>query len=188
MMKNYKVYKSNTCLEYKLNAYDQCMEVFKKFRKRHPKIHPSHNYKEYNIFSIAEGNAFFYDLLKEIRNCFVDFSGADLSKERYWFHSWINVDDENSLDKSFGFWHSHLCDYHGYVTITPNDTITEFRNWKIFNEPANIYVGYGMTEHRVIKKEEKIFNGEFYRISIAFNIYSEKKYTEQNDNSIFPLI
>jgi hypothetical protein len=62
--------------------------------------------------------------------------------------------------------------YHGYISIEPQDTTTEFCDWEVKNESGNIYFGRGNVRHRVV-------NNSFYtgkRITIGYDVIPESSF------------
>lgn len=48
-------------------------------------------------------------------------------KKKIWMQAWLNYHDHDQvLD-----WHNHSAPYHGYISIEPQDTTTEFGDWEI---------------------------------------------------------
>ena len=62
------------------------------------------------------------------------------------------------------------CDYHGYISIRPHNTETEFENYTVKNKVGNIYIGDPYLKHRV--NVIKPFSTP--RITLGFDIISEK--------------
>ena len=79
-----------------------------------------------------------------------------------WMQAWLNYHNHNQV---LG-WHNHDWDYHGYISIDPKNTITEFRDYKIENKVGQIYFGPGQREHRVVCLDE--FSDT--RLTIGFDI------------------
>jgi hypothetical protein len=107
------------------------------------------------------------------------------TKKELWYQSWLNFHKVNEvLD-----WHNHPeCLFHGYISIDPKETETEFESYKIKNEIGNVYIGNGQLKHKV--NVLKPFEG--YRITIAFDVISEdeintiyKKYGKIDINTSF---
>jgi hypothetical protein len=55
---------------------------------------------------------------------------------------------------------------HGYISIDPKNTNTEFEGYSIENRPGQIYIGSAFTRHRVVNKER--FDGK--RITLGFDL------------------
>jgi len=172
---NYKLYKSETILNNREAAKQECMVAYQYFQERYGDRNLTYRYDEYNIFNATSCSVFFYDLFLDIRNAVRDFVGDD---RKLWIQSWMNVHYPNEvLD-----WHDHEATFHGYVSIDPKKSKTIFHNWEIVNEIGNIYVGYGKFEHKV--ELEDLFDGE--RITLAFDIHDAPNQTA--NISYFPLI
>ena len=59
---------------------------------------------------------------------------------------------------------------HGYISIDPKETETEFKGYIIKNKIVNVYFGKPENPHRV--NVLKNFDG--HRITVAFDVLSEK--------------
>jgi hypothetical protein len=117
-------------------------------------------YYKYNLFSLTSGSIHFYEIYKYLRNYIIH----KLPNEKLWFQSWLNYHKEDEvLD-----WHTHAWDYHGYISIDPKDTTTEFDGYQIKNKTGQIYFGPGFRNHRV--KVDNSYSD--YRITIGFDITS----------------
>ena len=121
-------------------------------------------YRYYNLSTLTVGcplyYKFFIDLQKQIRKI------ANHSKP-LWYQCWLNFHEQNEVLN----WHDHQdCSFHGYVSIDPKNTETEFKNFKIKNETGKMYIGPAYYQHRV--NVLKSFYGE--RITIAFDVCSKK--------------
>jgi len=135
------------------------------------------NYHQYNIFSLTSGSVYFYDIYKFLNK----FVREKLNKpnERMWFQAWLNYHKESEvLD-----WHSHEWDYHGYISIDPKNTITEFENYSIDNKVGQIYFGPGYRKHRV--KVNSSYDD--YRITIGFDVTLDSM-MDTNCFGMFPLL
>ena len=86
-----------------------------------------------------------------------------------WIQSWLNYQD---YDGVLG-WHNHKALWHGYISIEPQDTATEFEDWTIDNECGNIYFGPGKHAHRVVNLRK--YSGK--RITLGFDIMSREDHT-----------
>ena len=112
------------------------------------------DYKMYNIFSLSAGSPLFHQIYKELTFVIKDFlktknhASINDSNEvsNVWLESWLNYHKQDEvLD-----WHDHTFDFHGYISIDPKDSTTEFENYSIKNKPGNIYIGPGNRKHRVV--------------------------------------
>ena len=114
-------------------------------------------YHLYNIFSVASPNIHFLNIYKKL----VDIIKENVDGQSF-LQAWLNFHDHDQvLD-----WHDHSSPYHGYISLEPQDTKTEFEEWSIDNECGNIYFGEGNIMHRVV-------NNSYYtgkRITIGFDV------------------
>ena len=127
-------------------------------------INTTGNYHEYNIFGVG----FSIRTYVQVVLCGAiirDKLGYD---DRLWIQSWVNFHTRDQvLD-----WHNHDGKWHGYVSIDPKDTTTEFeRGFKIENKVGNIYLGTGYNRHRVVNN-----SGEYdgVRITIGFDVLTDE--------------
>tara|TARA_Y100000004_G_C8756083_1_gene344498 strand:+ start:69 stop:641 length:573 start_codon:yes stop_codon:yes gene_type:complete len=124
-------------------------------------------YRYYNVSTLTVGcpmyHKFFIDLQKTLRKIVN-------SDKPLWYQSWLNFHDQNALLNDLP-WHDHPdCLFHGYVSIDPKETETEFKTFKIKNEIGKMYIGPGGYLHRV--NVLKPFEGK--RITIAFDVVDEE--------------
>jgi hypothetical protein len=122
-------------------------------------------YRYYNITCLTFGSILYYEMFKDLQKIIRKFSKT---KKPLWYQSWLNFHKQDEvLD-----WHDHGdCLFHGYISIDPKDSETEFENYKIKNEIGNVYIGPPYKKHRV--NLLKPFTGT--RITIAFDVLSEKE-------------
>ena len=121
-------------------------------------------YRYYNATCLTFGSPLYFkmfiDLQKLIRKILK-------TKKPLWYQCWLNFHkQEEVLD-----WHTHIESIlHGYISIDPKETETEFKGYIIKNKIGNIYFGKPENPHRVnvLKK----FDGN--RITVAFDVMSEK--------------
>lgn len=116
----------------------------------------------YNIFTLTATRLSFYNLYKDLCEVIRDYLGEDIP---LWVNAWINYD---KYGKTLN-WHGHNYPYHGYISIDPKKTITEFDGWSVENKIGNIYIGEGGPRHKVNVLEP--YDG--YRITIGFDILTE---------------
>jgi hypothetical protein len=128
------------------------------------------SYTQYNIFGVSSPSIHMYHLFREIR----DIAYENIQGKKLWLQSWINHHYENEL---LG-WHNHSSNWHGYVSIQPWNTITEFDDFKIVNKVGQIYLGPGGLRHRVVPTDDMPFPDK--RITVAFDIMTEDDYTGDN--------
>jgi hypothetical protein len=126
---------------------------------------PTKAYIYYNIFGVSSPSKHMYVIFKKIR----DIIREKIPNEMIWIQSWLNYQDyDEVLD-----WHNHSSSWHGYISIEPQDTVTQFEDWEIENECGNIYFGPGKHLHRVVNKSN--YSGK--RITIGYDIILDTDYT-----------
>jgi len=122
------------------------------------------SYYLYNIFSVSSPSFCYWNIFKRLR----DIIRENVKEEKIWMQAWLNYHDHDQvLD-----WHNHSAPYHGYISIEPQDTTTEFEDWQIKNEVGNIYFGKGNVRHRVV-------NNSYYtgkRITIGYDVIPESAF------------
>lgn len=161
---HYKLYDINDGIKFNLNQVKYESKIaHSKYLKHFKEQNESSTwgYKYYNLFSLTAGSTQFYNIFQYIKEASLDYLSG--KAENLFMESWINYHKpEEILD-----WHDHknyLC--HGYLSIDPKNSTTEFENYKIENKSGQIYIGPSDRLHRVVLNEP--FNG--VRITIAFNI------------------
>jgi hypothetical protein len=170
-MHNYKLYQSEHVLKNQQHFIDQCVQVKESF----PFEDTTNSYYKYNIFSLTAGSVYFYALYKELK----DFIRTQLPTQQLWMQSWVNMHtQENVLD-----WHDHSWDYHGYISIDPKNTTTEFKRYTITNNVGQIYFGPGGNMHKV--NVVTPYTGD--RITIGYDV-STSPVMHTGCLGLFPLI
>ena len=138
-------------------------EAYSRFMNLSNNADSTWSYNKYNIFSLSAGNHYFYTMYQLIVAAIRDRVGDD---RPLWMQCWLNYHKEDEVLN----WHGHSEDYlvHGYLSIDPKDTVTEFKEFMIENKIGNLYIGRTGVEkeHRVVVK--KPYDG--YRITIAFDV------------------
>ena len=134
---DYKIYQSKYIIENQSEIVKQCHKV-----KENYNGDMTLDYFKYNIFSLTAGYYSFYEIYKEL----ILLVKSQLGNKRMWMQAWLNYHNHNQV---LG-WHNHDWDYHGYISIDPKNTVTEFRDYKIENKVGQIYFGLGQREHRVV--------------------------------------
>ena len=126
------------------------------------------SYQRYNVFSLAAGSQYFYSLYKLIVTAVRDRIEDD---RPLWMQCWLNYHKDNEV---LG-WHGHLEDFllHGYLSIEPMHTDTEFEKFVISNKVGNLYLGKTGSEmnHRVVVKTP--YDGN--RITVGFDVMDSEK-------------
>ena len=129
------------------------------------------NYYKYNIFSITSSSLLFYNLYKELNYYIRSFIGDN---RPLWIQSWLNYHEGKEVEKKLPP-HSHHWDYHGYISIEPQDTTTIFhKGYEIKNKVGQIYIGKGNGQNNEnpdlthYVKINKPYNG--IRITLGFDL------------------
>jgi hypothetical protein len=151
----YEVYKSDVVISNQSKLIDMLLEF------HHNTEYRTSNFDTYNIFTEITCDEM-YDLFLNVQSVI----RSHIPKGRLWMQSWVNVHKQDEcLD-----WHHHFFPFHGYISIDPKKTTTEFVNWKVKNEVGNIYFGLGgeANSHRVNIDEAY----DDHRITIGFDVQS----------------
>jgi hypothetical protein len=122
-------------------------------------------YIYYNVFGLTSPSKHMYTIFQKLR----EIVREKFPNEMIWIQSWLNYQDYDQVLS----WHNHTSSWHGYISIEPQDTITEFEGWVIENECGNIYFGPGNVMHRVVNNSN--YPGK--RITIGYDIILEQDYT-----------
>ena len=143
-------------------------------------------YRYYNITCLTFGSSLYYKLFSDLQSLIKEIAK---NKKPLWYQSWLNFHKPNEVLN----WHDHKdCLFHGYISIDPKESETEFEDYKIKNEIGNIYIGKPEKKHKV--NVLKPFDG--HRITIALDVVDEncindiyKKYGNIDINTGFiPII
>ena len=134
------------------------------------------SYKDYNVFCLTASSVHFYNIYKDLISVIKMYNDKD---EMLWFQSWLNFHKQDDVLK----WHDHYWDFHGYISIDPKDTITEFREYSVKNEIGNIYIGPCNREHCV--KVLSPYTGE--RLTLGFDI-QKKQNIDNGLMSLMPIL
>lgn len=186
---NYKLYKTLSVphnlvtLKFESQVYhNRYLKTFGELTKS-----STAGYKYYNIFQLAAGSPTFYKIYKAIRLSILDFLSDKAEIEDIWMQSWINFHKPEEVLP----WHNHQLgsdiakvSYNGYISIDPKNTVTEFENYKINNEPGLIYIGPSERLHRVVVNEP--YSGE--RVTIAFDILCNVKSRAALNHGFIPIV
>ena len=138
-------------------------------------------YRFYNVFNLTSPSPLFWGLLKELSTIVRTELQTDAP---LWMQCWMNMHNPKEV---LG-WHDHRFPYHGYISIDPKDSVTQFKEgdtkYEIKNEVGNIYFGPGWNRmHRVVVNEE--YQGP--RITLGFDIITQP--TVPDDQfSVIPLL
>lgn len=151
---------------------DQCTELHKALIRKYGNIDTTKSYWQYNLFNVSCSSLAFYRLWREINLKIREYVGDD---RPLWMSGWLNFHQHNQILN----WHNHkLSICHGYVSIDPKDTITEFENYIIDNLPGQLYLGPSEKMHRVVACRP--FIGP--RITIGFDVSDKQNEDHINSN------
>ena len=178
----YRLYHSPFVVEYQKSIIEDAEIAFTVYQMLFDKsgLGTTWDYNRYNIFSLTARSVYFYVLYQQIVAAIRDYIGDD---RPLWMECWMNHHrPDEVLD-----WHHHGSTYllHGYLSVDPKNTVTEFKTFSIENKPGNLYLGIsgkGML-HRVVVKEPY----EGYRITIAFNVIDHAPYNAEANLSFIPI-
>jgi hypothetical protein len=170
-MENYKLYQSDLIKENHSDFINQCTSVYNLIQKNLNTKDTTWNFSKYNIFSLTSSSLLFYKLYKELNYHIRNFIGDD---RPLWIQSWLNYHEGNEVERKLPP-HSHPWDYHGYISINPQDTTTIFhKGYEIQNKIGQIYLGKGTgqnNENPELTHYVKINNPYAEtRITIGFDI------------------
>ena len=136
-------------------------------------------YIYYNIFGVSSPSKHMYTIFKKVR----DVVREQIPDQMIWIQSWLNYQDYNQV---LG-WHNHSSSWHGYISIEPQDTVTEFEDYTIVNRPGQIYIGPGKKLHRVVTTNTTNFLSP--RITVGFDLaYNFIGEDHPLDYQLMPLI
>lgn len=182
-MLDYKIYKSDTIINNHERFVEIC-EYAKQWLMDEFQGIPNTTwmYKQYNIFSYTSSSILFYDLYKDLNNAIRDYIGDD---RRVWFQSWMNFLSYDEIEEVLHT-HGHDFDIHGYISVDPKNTITEFTNFEVKNEIGNIYIGPCGEEYRHRVKNVDKWDGS--RITIGFDCTFDADRVHAANNKLFPIL
>jgi len=121
-------------------------------------------YRYYNLTTLTVGLPLYYKLFVDLQKIIREYVDND---DPLWYQCWLNFHDENEVLKRH---HHPDCLFHGYISIDPKDSETEFEDYTITNKTGNLYIGEAGIMHQVNVLSP--FEGK--RITIAFDIEDEK--------------
>ena len=164
-------------IEDAMKAHDRFHFAYGQFLKQ---INSTSFFRYYSFVSLSAGSSLYYLLFKEIQKNIRNFYKK---KGPLWFQCWLNLHKQDQVLE----WHNHQdCAFHGYVSIDPKNTETEFKNFTVKNEAGKMYLGPAYEYHKVNVLSP--FEGQ--RITIAFDVVNvdsfkamEIKYGPQDINT-----
>ena len=170
-MEPYKLYQSDLIKDNHQSFIKQCGKAYDIISTKTNSPDTTWNFDKYNIFSITSSSILFYKLYKELNYHIRSFIGDD---RPLWLQSWLNYHKGNEVERELAP-HSHEWDYHGYISIEPQNTTTIFhKGYEINNKVGQIYMGLGNGEGNIrpelthYVKINKPYEGT--RITIGFDV------------------
>lgn len=171
-MSYYKLYQSKVIIDNYKEFIAISSVVHNNLKDRLNSQDTTWTYEQYNLFSFTSGSTLFYNLFLELKTFIRDYYN---SPNPLWMTAWLNFHNYNESEKSLQS-HGHDCSFHGYISVNPQDTETQFyKGLTIENTPGQVYIGPAGHwnidyYHRVVNKSE--FSEP--RITIGFNIHDNK--------------
>jgi hypothetical protein len=180
---NYQVWSSDVIINHRDEIIESALQAEKLFENRFGSIKDrdtTWSYQSYNIWLLTSPSPAWYLLFKDLME--VIKNQRDWNTP-VWMESWINLHKTESLLD----WHTHHWPMHGYISIDPKDTVTEFKEYSIVNNPGQIYIGAGRKLHRVVANGPIDFSSP--RITVGFDLaYSFIGEEYPLDYQLMPLI
>jgi len=166
----YKLYQSQLIKDNYQSFINNCKLSYNYLKKEYGKD-STWNFDKYNIFILTSSSLLFYNLYKELNYCVRDFIG---NSKPLWIQSWLNYHEGKEVEQKLQS-HGHPWDYHGYISIEPQNTTTIFhKGYEIQNKIGQIYIGKGNGQNNEnpdlthYVKINQPYNG--VRITIGFDI------------------
>jgi len=160
---DYNLYSSPFIINNKNGIIDIATRAYNKFKEVYKTSESTWTYDKYNIFTIMAGEPYSYIIFQQLVAAIRDRVGDG---RPLWLQSWLNYHKEDEvLD-----WHWHDEDYiaHGYLSIEPKNTVTEFEKFTIENKVGNLYIGKtGPGYNHVVRVREPY---EGIRITLVFDV------------------
>jgi len=181
---NYQIYQSKTVQNNWSDFVDHSHEAYNKITDLVNSKDSTWNYLHYNIFVETATSHLYFLLFAELRKYIRDYNrqigGSD--SDMIWMQSWLNFHKSDEvLD-----WHGHPWEFHGYISIDPKKSKTIFREWEIYNEIGQVYIGPGSNDDRYHHKVEVLEPYEGDRITIGFDC--TKRQNEVLQSKMIPIL
>jgi len=172
LMKNYKIIHINLVKKFKKDFIRDALKAHERFNFAYgnflKSINSTNFFRYYNFIALTTGSEKYFELFKIIKKELRNFYKL---KKPLWMQCWLNVHNKSEVLN----WHNHEdCLFHGFISIDPKNTETEFKDFKIKNETGKMYIGLAYKDHRV--KVIKSFSGK--RITVAFDVIDSLAYTK----------
>ncbi len=160
---DYSLYSSPFVIAHQNDIVKSATYSYDIFKKIFEMSDSTWTYNIYNIFTLTHGDPYFYTIFQHLVAAIRDRVGDN---RPLWLEAWLNYHTVNEvLD-----WHFHKKEYiiHGYLSIDPKNTVTEFERYTIENSVGNLYVGKTGPGYDHIVKVREPYIGN--RITLAFNV------------------
>jgi len=168
---DYKLYQSDLIVNNHKSFISNCTKIHNYLLEEHNTKDSTWDFYKYNIFQITSSSILFYKLFKELNLHIRNFIGND---KPLWMQCWLNYHKSYQTQQSLKP-HGHPWDYHGYISIEPQNTTTIFhKGYKIQNKIGQIYIGKGNGKNNKnpelthYVKINKPYNGN--RITLGFDL------------------
>jgi hypothetical protein len=173
---NYQIYRSSTIVEQQDELVSVADLVVNRIKLAQPDRDMTWSYNQYNTFLVTAPSIAYTNLLKDLLEVIKIYTN---DSKPMWMQSWINY----HMPEQVLNWHDHYWPIHGYMSITPQDTTTEFEKYSIKNEVGNIYIGPGYRPHRVVVNKQ--FNQP--RITLGYDLHNTAGTPLENYSSLMPV-
>lgn len=147
----------------------ECEYIARNIRNKFNTYSTTDVYQRYCLLNMVGNSDIWWYLYQDITKAVRQYLGH---KRPLWAQIWLNTHkyEDDPLP-----WHRHDgVDCHGFVSIDPKNTVTEFKTHTIVNEPGKIYVGPPAAFHRVVNRGP--WDGERY--TVAFDIKQGETHPE----------
>jgi len=131
-------------------------------------------YRYYNLSTLTVGCPLYYKLFIDLQKIIRKKANHD---NPLWFQCWLNFHNEDEVLKLHN--HPH-CLFHGYISIDPQHTETEFEDYKITNEIGNVYIGDAGLMHKI----NVLSPFKNKRITIGFDVVDEECFKKRITNNV----
>jgi len=157
---NYSVYQSDH-IQRNQAAFIKFAELaHKRFEFNFPNVSSTFFYRYYNLVPFTFGSVEYYEFYQNIKAVIRQHTNRT---DPLWFQTWLNFHTQDEVLKR----HTHNGSFcHGYVSIDPKHTETEFDGYTIKNRIGQLYIGPSDRFHSV----NVLTPYADKRITIAFDV------------------
>ena len=120
-----------------------------------------------------------YNLFKELKTFVRRYLTAEhrlKEDDPLWLQSWVNIQTQDKVLP----WHEHEWDHHGYMSIVPKNTTTEFERYSIENKVGQLYMAPCLYDDGEYRSHKVTVNKPYKadRITNAFDVISNPELLE----------